>query len=170
MEENREMALVNTKAANNAWPDISPVERLLDDFEAHEAKEGEAIESYKKLRRELNNPGTKFLLQMIIADEEKHRKALNTMIATLKGSLTWARPVRSLEGAVDLSVADSRLRSGTDRFIELEKESIKECKALLRNSDGYYHGVFKILLESMIADSERHIELLEFLRENLKES
>ena len=168
MEENREMALFNTKATSNAWPDISPVERLLDDFEAHEAKEEEAIESYRNLRRELNNPGTKFLLKMIIEDEEKHRKALKTMIATLKGSLTWARPARSLEG--ELSVADTRLRSSTEKFIELERESIKECKALIRDSSGYYHGVFKILLESMIADSEKHIELLEFLRENLKEA
>src|SRR5215467_5730621 len=157
MEENREMALFNTKATSNAWPDISPVERLLDDFETHEAKEEEAIESYRNLRRELNNPGTKFLLKMIIEDEEKHRKALKTMIATLKGSLTWARPARSLEG--ELSVADTRLRSSTEKFIELE-----------RDSSGYYHGVFKILLESMIADSEKHIELLEFLRENLKEA
>jgi len=170
MEENREMALFNTKATNNAWPDISPVERLLDDFEAHEAKEEEAIESYKKLRDELNNPVTRFLLQMIIRDEEKHRKVLNTMIATLKGGLTWARPARSLEGEVDLGVNDSRRRSATEKFIELERESIKECKALIKDSSGYYHGVFKILLESMIGDSERHIELLEFLKENLKEA
>ena len=170
MEENREMALFNTKANNSTWPDISPVERLLDDFEAHEAKAEKSIEGYKNLLVELTNPVTRFLLQLIIADEEKHRDVLDAMIATLKGSLTWARPERSLEGAVDLANTDSRLRSGAEEFVELEKESIKECKALIRDSSGYYHGVFKILLESMIGDSEKHIELLEFLKENFKEA
>jgi bacterioferritin (cytochrome b1) len=170
MEENREMALFNTKASNSSWPDISPVERLLDDLEAHEEKEEKSIEDYKKLLGELTNPVTRFLLQLIIADEEKHRDVLNAMIATLKGSLTWARPERSLDGVADLGITDSRLRSSTEGFIELEKESIKECKALIKDSSGYYHGVFKILLESMIGDSEKHIELLEFLKENFKEA
>ena len=31
-------------------------------------------------------------------------------------------------------------------------------------------GLFKILLDSMIRDSEKHIELLEFLKKNLKEA
>jgi bacterioferritin (cytochrome b1) len=170
MEENREMALFNTKANNSAWPDISPVERLLEDFEAHEAKAEKSIEGYKKLLVELTNPVTRFLLQLIIADEEKHRDVLSAMIATLKGSLTWARPAKSLEGAVDLAITDSRLRSSAEGFIELEKEGIKERKALIKDSSGYYHGVFNILLESMIGDSEKHIELLEFLKENLKEA
>ena len=170
MEENREMALFNTKANNSAWPDISPVERLLEDFKAHEAKAEKSIEGYKNLLVELTNPVTRFLLQLIIADEEKHRDVLSAMIATLKGSLTWARPAKSLEGAVDLAITDSRLRSSAEEFIELEKEGIKECKALIKDSSGYYHGVFNILLESMIGDSEKHIELLEFLKENLKEA
>jgi hypothetical protein len=56
----------------------------------------------------------------------------------------------------------------TDAFIELEREGIKECKTLIKESSGYYHGVFKILLDSMIRDSEKHIELLDFLKEQLK--
>ncbi|SRR5712692_5111734 len=170
MEENPNMALFNTKANASGWPDISPVERLLNDFEAHEAKEEKSIEGYKKLLSELPNPVTRFLLQLIISDEEKHRAVLNAMIATLKGSLTWARPEVGLEGAVDLATANGQLRASTEEFIELEKEGIKECKTLIKESSGYYHGVFKILLEAMIRDSENHIELLEFLKENLKEA
>jgi hypothetical protein len=38
----------------------------------------------------------------------------------------------------------------------------------MKESSGYYHGVFKILLDAMIRDSEKHVELLAFLKENLK--
>jgi hypothetical protein len=51
-----------------------------------------------------------------------------------------------------------------------KKEGIKECQTLIKESSGYYHGVFKVLLDSMLRDSEKHIELLEFLRDSLKET
>jgi hypothetical protein len=41
--------------------------------------------------------------------------------------------------------------------------------ALVKESQGYYHDAFKVLLDSMIRDSEKHVHLLEYLRENLKQ-
>jgi hypothetical protein len=82
----------------------------------------------------------------------------------------WNKPEGSLEGAADVVETNGQLRVTTDAFIELEKEGIRECKTLVKESSGYYHGVFKILLDSMIKDSEKHIELLEFLKENLKDA
>jgi bacterioferritin (cytochrome b1) len=157
--------LFSTKAS----AEISPVERLLNEFEAHEAKEEKSLEQYRTLMRGLPNPATKFILQLIISDEEKHRAVIHAMIATLRGSLTWTKPEGTLSGTADLAAVNGRLRSSTEEFIELEKEGIKECKTLMKESSGYYHGVFKILLDSMMRDSEKHIELLEFLKASLTE-
>ena len=170
MEEISEMAaLFNTKA-NIGGSETSPIELLLNEFEAHEAKEEKSIEDYRELVGCMPNPVTRFLLQLIIADEEKHRAVVHAMVATLRGSLTWTKPEGSLEGAGDLAATNGRLRVSTEKFIELEKEGIRECKTLIKESSGYYQGVFKILLDSMIRDSEKHIELLEFLKKNLKET
>ena len=158
------LALFSTKADLGG---VSPIERLLNDFEAHEIKEEKSIDDYKRLLKVMPNPMTKFLLQLIISDEEKHRAVIHAMVATLKGSLTWSKPEASLEGGEDLESANGELRSVTDAFIELEKEGVKECKALMKESSGYYHGVFKVLLDSMVRDSEKHIELLEFLKEQI---
>ena len=71
MQEMPEIAaLFSTKSHLDG---ISPIERLLNEFEAHEAKEEKSIEDYKRLVHALPNPVTKFLLQLIISDEEKHR-------------------------------------------------------------------------------------------------
>ena len=140
---------------------ISPFERLLNEFEAHEMKEQKSLEQYKELMGDLPNPVTRFLLQLIISDEEKHR--------AVTGSLTWTKPEGSLESTRELSKTYDRLRAITEEFIELEKEGIRESKRLIKESRGYYHGVFKILLDSMMRDSEKHIELLKFLRANLKQ-
>lgn len=149
---------------------ISPIEKLLNEFEAHEAKEEKALEFYRKALAHMPNPMTRFLMQLIVSDEEKHRAVVHAMVATLKGSLTWTRPPDSLEGSADVASMNGKLREATEGFIRLEREGIAEYKTLIKESSGYYHGLFKILLDSMIRDSEKHIELLEFLKATLKDT
>ena len=149
---------------------ISPIERLLNEFEAHEAKEERSLEYYKKELKEMPNPSTRFLMQMIISDEEKHRAVIHAMVATLKGSLTWTKPAGSLEGAGDAAKRNVELREATEAFIRLEKEGIREYKTLIKDSSSYYYGLFKVLLDSMMRDSEKHVELLEFLKESIKDA
>ena len=115
---------------------------------------------------EMPNPMTGFLLQMIVSDEEKHRAVIHAMVATLKGSLNWSKPPGNLDGG-SLAGTNGKLREATEELIQIEKAGIKEYKTLVGESSGYYHGLFKVLIDSMIRDSEKHIELLEFLGESL---
>ena len=147
--------------------EISPIERLLNEFEIHEGKEERYLEDYRKALCGVKNPANHFVLQLIVAYEEKHRAVSHALVATLKGSLTWSKPEGSLEGEADGAAANAKLLAVTEEFINLEKEGIREYKSLLKDSAGYYHGLFKILVNSMIRDSEKHIELLEFLRQRL---
>jgi bacterioferritin (cytochrome b1) len=148
---------------------LSQVERLLAEFEAHEAKEEHALDQYKNLLAGVTQPVTRFVVQMIVSDEEKHRAVTHAMISTLKGSLTWTRPAGSLEGEVAPAAAVDELLAVTEEFLDLEKAGLREYKMLLKESADYYQGLFQILLNSMIRDSEKHVELLEFLRGRLKE-
>jgi hypothetical protein len=103
-------ALFATKVNQTGAPEISPVERLLNEFEAHEAKEEKSLEQYRELLARMPNPVARFLLQLIISDEEKHRAVIHAMIATLKGSLTWTKPQGSLEAPADLADTHGQLR------------------------------------------------------------
>ena len=147
---------------------IPQVERLLNYFESHEAKEEKCLQCYTEVLGEIKDPAIRFLLQLIASDEEKHRIIVRAMAVTLKGSLNWNRPAGSLEGNGALGKDAARLSAITDGFIDLEKEGIREYKILLKESVDYYHGLFTILLQSMIRDSEKHVEILEFLRERLQ--
>lgn len=165
MEEYSDMnAIFNL---TNVPEGTSPVEKLLNAFEAHESQEEKTLEYYRSLIDRMPNPATRFLMQLIISDEEKHRAVIHAMVATLRGSLTWTKPVGILEGS-NFAGANGTLCEKTEEFIRLEKEGITEYKALAKESSGYYHGLFKILLDSMIRDSEKHVELLKFLKETAK--
>ena len=85
-----------TKGGDN----ISGIERLLNEFEAHEEKEEKSVEQYRKMLEDMKNPVNRFVLQLIISDEEKHRAVTHAMVSTLKGSLTWTKPEGSLRPAL----------------------------------------------------------------------
>jgi hypothetical protein len=138
--------------------EISPVEKLLNEFEAHEAKEDRALEFYKNALARLPNPATRFIMQLILSDEEKHRAIIHAMAATLKSSLTWTNTAGTLEAVGGVAGFNGELREVT---------GIREYKTLAAESSGYYHGIFKVLLDGMIRDSEKHLELLQFLKETL---
>ena len=62
-------------------PAISPVEMLLNQFEAHEREELTFVEGYKSIVDGHANPMIRFLLGLIIADEEKHHAVVHAMTA-----------------------------------------------------------------------------------------
>jgi hypothetical protein len=166
VEEFTDIAGVFDLAKSNDEP--SQAERLLNELEAHEGKEERSVENYRRVLAEVRNPVTRFVMQMVLSDEEKHRALIHSMVSTLMGSLTWTRPEGTLEGGADDTAINRELLAVTDQFIELEKNGIREYKVLLKDSVDYYQGLFKILLNSMIRDSEKHVELLEFIQEWIK--
>ena len=151
-------------------PELSAVELLMNKFEAHEGGEREFVQRYKEIAEKSKNPLIKFLLKMIISDEEKHHAITHAMVSTLKGNLTWTRPESAIHGLADLGEEKEELMGLTESFVHLEKEGVKEYKRLIKVSKGYYRGLFVLLIQSMIRDSEKHVEILEFLHQQLKEA
>ena len=151
-------------------PEISEVERLVNEFEAHESQEGKFLQSYKELAGKSDNRVVKFLLQMIVSDEEKHHAITSAMASTLKSDLDWTNRDDAIRGLYDLKADKEKLLSLTEDFIQVEKEGIREYRSLIKESKGYYRDLFGLLFRSMIRDSEKHIEILEFLRNRLKEA
>lgn len=152
-------------------PEISAVEQLMNEFEVYEEQEGEFVQQYKEIAGRSKNHLVKFLLDFIISDEEKHRAAIHAIVSTLKGDLTWTKQEDSFQGfgELDEEKENKELLKVTADFIKHEKEGIKDYKKLMKSSKGYYFGVFVLLLHSIIRDSEKHVEILEFLRRKLRE-
>lgn len=163
-------AIYGEKALGTEPPAISEVERLTNEFEAHESEEGKFLAQYKDVAGSTNNGMIKFLLQMIIADEEKHQAVTRAMASTLKGDLNWTHPDDALRGLYNLVEEKDKLLELTEDFIRVEKQGIREYRDLIKSSRGYYRDLFVLLFESMVHDSEKHIKILEFLRERLREA
>ena len=163
-------AMLGKEAAERDAQAISDVERLANEFEAHEGQESAFLQRYKELVGKTDNRMVKFLLQMIISDEEKHHAITHAMLSTLKGDLNWTTPADAIHGLYDLKNEKQNLLELTENFIRVEKTGINEYKQLIKESKGYYRDLFVVLFRSMIHDSEKHVGVLEFLRDRLRES
>jgi len=148
--------------------ETSEVERLMKEFESHETDEAVFVRRYREMFETMRNPLVKFLVELILADEEKHHTVLQSMTSTLKGALTWTRFETALEGLYNLGQQKEEILHVTEEFIRAEKKEIVENRKLMRASKRYYQGLFTLFLAAMIHDSEKHIEILEFLRQKLK--
>jgi rubrerythrin len=168
MEPNPELYAMVGK--DHDTPEISEVERLANEFEAHESQEGKFLGKYKELVGKTDNRMVKFLLQIIISDEEKHHAITHAMATTLKGDLYWTRSGDAIRGLYDLKDEKGSLLKLTEDFIRVEKDGIGEYRKLIKESKGYYRDLFVLLFRSMIRDSEKHVEILGFLRSRLKEA
>ncbi|NIO06433.1 MAG: hypothetical protein GTO40_00025 [Deltaproteobacteria bacterium] len=146
----------------------SEAERLLKEFESHDSQENVFIGSYKEIAAKSNDPLIKFLLQLIISDEERHHAVMHAMAASLRASINWSNPENAIPTMGEVGAEKDELIKLTSEFLKLEKDSIKESKKLLKTTEGYYQGLFSLLVNTMIRDSEKHVVILDFLRKRLK--
>ena len=165
-----EIYLTEPDRALPSEPEISEVERLLDKFEYHETQEKDFLREYKAIAAEIQDPLVKFLLQLIVSDEEKHHAVTHAMVSTLQGDLHWNKPDDAIRGLYDLGPEREELLALTQQLIGVEKKGIAECRRLMKMSRQYYKGLFVLLFNCMIGDSKKHVELLEFLKAKLKEA
>lgn len=164
-------AMAGIERGGPETPELSEVERLANEFEAHEMQEKKFLRQYKELAGNTQNPLIRFLVQLIISDEEKHHAVTHAMVSTLKGDLNWTKPDDALCGLYSMVEEKEREKivKLTEDFIRVEKDGIREYRQLMKESRGYYHDLFVLLFQSMVYDSEKHVKILEFLRQRLKE-
>jgi hypothetical protein len=62
------------------------------------------------------------------------------------------------------------LLSSVESFLDAEREAIKEYGRLKKESQGLYRNVFALLYTTMIHDSQKHMEILNFLRLKLQDN
>ncbi len=93
------------------------------------------------------------------------------MVASLRADLTWADAEGAVASMGEIAAEEkAELLRLTAQFIAEEKKGIKETKALIKSSKGYYQGSFTLLLRTIVHDSEKHLMILEFLDKKLRDA
>jgi hypothetical protein len=144
-------------------PDEKSDARILATLRTHDEREAAILESYRHLVEESTDEGIRYLGQLIVEDEERHHRLIAEMIARIE---TWVHGEQMSEATPSLTPrVDPHLLAETHTLIALEHEDASELR-LLKKELRYAPAtsLLPILVELMLADTARHIEILHFIR------
>ena len=150
-------------------PEFSSVQRLMNEFQSHADHEEQWLTNYQAIGKEASDPLIRFLLGLIVDDEQRHHELTRRMITKLKDELAWTRAEGLAPRFYEKAEKRTHLLSSVESFLDAERKGIKEYQRLKKESQGMYRDVFALLYTTMIHDSHKHIGILEFLRQKLAE-
>ena len=167
-------AIADSKADDYVWgvpesPESSVLQTLIDEFRTHEIDERRWIAIYRKLADQQDQPLFGFLMNLILADEERHREIIEQVVSGLRDELT---SVRTVPAEVERRGRDryrKELAQTIDQLLRVERDGIAEYERLTKISGRVHQDLLALLCKSIVHDSLKHISILDFLRQKLNE-
>ncbi len=129
----------------------------------HGREEGELLERYEAVSKR-SSPSMRYLVDLIVEDERRHHRVLGEIADAIAwgtvdgGSAGVPRP-----GPHDAE-ADAALLVETEALLAAEKRDRVELRRLRRRLRRYTGTMWPLLIDVMLADTEKHIRILEFTR------
>ncbi len=168
-------AIARQRAEDALWgipesPEFSSVQRLMNEFQSHATQEERWLSTYREMAQQAGDSQLRFLLGLIVADEERHHELTGRMIRKLKDELAWTRSTDPTRRPAPSGEQASRALASVESFLAAEHQAIDEYQRLKKESRGLYRNLFALLYTTMIYDSRKHIKILDYLRARLKDA
>lgn len=126
----------------------------------HAHKEGAILERYRRFATEATSPAARYLVKLIVDDEERHHR----LLAEMANAIAWEgrSPVASVPDVFDGH--DDMLVSETRALLDAEKADSRELKRLQRRLETFGDTtMWPLIVELMLLDTEKHIHVLRFI-------
>lgn len=144
-------------------------QQLFSHLVGHERDEQEIIACYRDACLTTDSEAFSYLIRLILEDEDRHHRftteIANALRADVELSDTGPRvPMLKAWKPVDPGVVEA-----TEEFLRLERDDAKHLRDLARElRDTRDTALWHLLVTLMQSDTEKHIHILEFLRDHLR--
>jgi len=135
---------------------------LVELLSRHGREEGALLERYQRFAQEAASPATRYLVNLIVEDEQRHHRLLGEIANAIAwGMLTSAAPAVP---TVTVDEHDATLLAETKALLSAEKQDRDELRRMQRRFRGYAQTtLWPLLLDLMLADTEKHAQILSFV-------
>jgi rubrerythrin len=136
----------------------------------HVAKESEVLGRYDDLLAD-STGHVRFLLELIAEDEARHHSVFEQWAETFRGFATLVEP--GPDGVPNMVPErdPQRLVEALEALLDLEKDDAKQLKDLEKRFKDFRHTtIWPLLAELMALDTQKHIQILEFLLDHAKQT
>jgi len=135
-------------------------------FETHVREEARFLEAYEQLCAGVEDPGARFLIELILEDERRHHGIFERLAASARSDTEASSPPIPRPSRDE---AESILEP-TKRFLDAEIEDRTHLRELARQLEGAGDNLWSLLVELMDLDTRKHVRILEYLRDRLEEA
>jgi len=144
-------------------PDQDAADRLLHTLTSHDDREAEVLGAYRRLAESTDDDGVRYLVQFLIEDEERHHRIIRDMASRVH---SWIDHTEVLDSTPSITPhLDREFLEATRKLIALERNDAKELHELHRELRyAPPTSLLPILVKLMLSDTNRHIDILRFLR------
>lgn len=135
----------------------------------HIRDESEIVDEYRAAAEESSSEAFRYLAAMIIDDEERHHHLLSDLAQSIRataGLRGHEAPIPPLRG---LTAEADRLLDLTERLLAVERADAAELRHLAHHlRDVRETTLWDLVVRLMQHDTEKHIMILEFVRERAR--
>lgn len=149
---------------------------LATHLEEHLAEEGRLIEAYEGFRDDAPDH-VRYLIELVLEDEHRHHRLLDEMCNRICGDAALRERPQSVPRIVDQHSANAGAKAGaelletTARFLALEREDTRMLRRLAREFRPIRDTtLLELLVHLMQLDTEKHIHILEFIRNHARDA
>lgn len=148
----------------------SATRALIDFLTSHESREEETLAGYRQLAEMLPTADLRYVARLILFDEERHHQLfedLGETVFAFDNLAARGMPVPPISGEAAPAVRQETLRN-LELFITLEEQERADLERLAAGLESSRDTtLWPLLVRIMAEDTERHLELLAFMRRRL---
>jgi hypothetical protein len=138
--------------------------KVVEALDKHGREEAELLERYQRFIDESEPPAVRYLVGLIVEDEQRHHRVLEDLANTI----AWASLKESPEQVVPSLPArfrgDAAFRSETQNLLRHELRDRAQLRKLRRRLRTYGDvASWDLLIDLMRSDTAKHIRILRFL-------
>lgn len=154
--------MTDTLMGASTWEDA-----LFRQIRAHVEAEAGVEQEYESLAETVDAPDVRYLINLILDDEKRHHRLLGQLAEAVR-SFVEADRAPDVPAITRLEQPDA-LVAATKRFLAVEKEDARALRHLLRELQPVEDTtLWSLLVRLMLLDTEKHIEILRFVRKRAK--
>jgi bacterioferritin (cytochrome b1) len=150
--------------ATAASPSAYEVVEALD---RHGREEGELLERYRRFVDQSESPAVRYLVRLILEDEERHHRLLEDLANTIAWGGVKEAPEQVVPHFPTKYRIDAALRSETQALLGHELRDRTQLRKLRRRLRS--HGdvtMWELLIDIMRLDTDKHIRILRLILSN----
>lgn len=146
----------------------SPIEKLFAQLEAHEREEENILTDYQAAAKDSSDAGVRYLMGLVLEDEERHHRLSKAMAGEVEQSLMWLQGEQPLPAIQPNPEERQQLLSQTERFLQIEQEGDHHLAALHDQVKDLHAGLLELMVDMMRFDTHKHVRILKYIKERLE--